>query len=107
MWGREFESMYAGSMYGAGVAILANMRARFRRLGSGGIESEVIGGIFGEKEGEIEEAIEKLCAPDPESTSKEEQGRRLVRMGSFLPGAVTGRALSGVRNWSRGGNTTE
>lgn len=39
--------------------------------------------ILGEPENEIVSAIELLCSPDPESRSKEEGGRRLIRAGQF------------------------
>jgi len=46
--------------------------------------------IIGEKEETIESAIEVLCSPDPESRSKEEDGRRLIRTGQYEFHVVNG-----------------
>ncbi len=43
-----------------------------------------LSGILGEDPKDIEEAIRDLCAPDKESRSDSDQGRRLVRIGHSM-----------------------
>ena len=43
----------------------------------------LLGAILGESAGDVERAITFLCQPDMKSTSKEEEGRRLIRLGEF------------------------
>lgn len=105
MYGRIFESLYRGSMIGSGSVVfavwpyvIANMRADSEVGAQVDLNPKLLAAIFGEKEGAIEEAIEKLCAPDPESTSKEEQGRRLVRVGQFAYRVVNGEHYLKIAN---------
>lgn len=43
----------------------------------------LLGAILGETPLDVSKAIEFLCSPDPRSTSKEHDGRRLVKLGEF------------------------
>lgn len=52
--------------------------------------------ILGESEGDVEAAIAFLSGPDPESRSKEEGGRRLVRLGQFAYRVVNGLKYRGI-----------
>lgn len=97
-YGRIFESMYKGSMLGAGMGVfavwpyvIANMRGH-PEYGAlvelnPGLLAFMIGGCT---TADIEAAIGKLCAPDPNSRNKNEEGRRLVKMGQFLYRVVNG-----------------
>lgn len=105
MYGRIFESLYRGSMIGSGSVVfavwpyvIANMRADKEVGAQVDLNPRLLAAIIGEEEAAIEAAIEKLCSPDPQSTSKEEEGRRLVRVGQFAYRVVNGAKYIGVRN---------
>lgn len=54
--------------------------------------------IFGEPESRVNEAINYLCSPDPKSTSPEEEGRRLIRVGQFAYRVVNGAKYTAIKN---------
>jgi len=54
--------------------------------------------IFGESKESIQAAIDFLCAPDPDSRTKTEDGRRLVQVGTFAYRVVNGVAYDKIRN---------
>jgi len=85
MYGRAFESMYEGSMYGAGVAVFAVWGYVIAKGKKGIIElnPKKLADTLGGTEKEIREAIEYLMKPDPNSRFKEEDGKRLVKEGQF------------------------
>lgn len=85
MYGRLFESMYEGSMYGAGVAVFAVWGyviavARFGRIE---LNPRKLADVLGGEISEITEAVAFLTQPDPGSRFKEEEGRRLVKEGEY------------------------
>jgi len=47
------------------------------------LNPRMLSGIFGEPVESIEKAIDFLCAPDPHSRTSSEDGRRLIKVGSF------------------------
>lgn len=85
MFGKHFESMYEGSMYGAGVNVFAVWGYVIAKAQRSRVElnprklADTLGGTVQE----IEQAIEYLCKPDSESRFKEYDGRRLVKEGEF------------------------
>lgn len=85
MYGKHFESMYEGSMYGAGIAVFAVWGYVISHARSGRIElnprklADTLGGEIGEVIG----AIEFLMRPDPQSRHKAHEGRRLLKEGEF------------------------
>ena len=85
MYGKHYESMYDGSMYGAGLNVFAVWGYVISHAREGRIEllprklADTLGGTVDE----IKAALEFLCAPDPESRNKEHEGRRLVLEGEF------------------------
>lgn len=105
MFGKHFGSMYEGSMIGAGAVVFAVMgyviakQVPDRKVGSQvALNPKLLAAILGEKEVEIEKAIEFLCAPDPNSRTKENGGRRLVRIGQFDYQVVNGAKYRAIRN---------
>lgn len=54
--------------------------------------------IIGEPEAEIQQAIKFLCAPDKQSTTKAEEGRRLVQIGEFDYRVVNGAKYRAIRD---------
>lgn len=105
MYGRIFEQLYTGSMIGAGCPVfavwgyvIANMRADMEVGAQVELNPQLLGYILGAKEPEIQKAIDYLCAPDPRSRSKAEDGRRLIRLGQFAYQVVNGAKYLAVRN---------
>lgn len=85
MYGKHYESMYEGSMYGAGVAVFAVWGYVIAHARNGTLElnprklADTLGGTVEE----ISSAITHLMQPDPESRHKEFEGRRLLKEGEF------------------------
>lgn len=108
MYGKHFSSMYEGSMIGAGAVtfavmgyVIANGKPD-REVGMQvDLNPKLLAFILGEKEEDVEKAIEKLCSPDPESRSREEEGRRLVRMSQFSYRVVNGAKYRAIRDEER------
>lgn len=90
MYGKSFASMYERSMVGSGAIVFAvwgyviSTARPDRAVGAQvTLNPTLLGTILGEEPGDVEKAIEFLCQPDPRSTTKEEEGRRLVKLGEF------------------------
>jgi hypothetical protein len=85
MYGKHFESMYEGSMYGAGVVVFAvwGYVIAFTHKSRVELNPRKLADTLGGKVEEIEEAIKKLQEKDPESRNKEYEGRRLVKEGEY------------------------
>lgn len=105
MYGKHFASMYEGSMVGAGAVVFAVMgyiianAVPDRTVGTQvELNPKLIAFILGEKQSEIEKAIEFLCATDANSRTKVEQGRRLVRLGQFSYRVVNGEKYRAMRD---------
>lgn len=100
MYGKHFESMYEGSMYGAGVAVFAVWGYVIAHARKSRVElnpkklSDTLGGTVEE----ILDAIEVLKSPDPQSRHKEADGRRLVQEGEFQYFLPSWEAYQGIRN---------
>ncbi len=58
----------------------------------------LLGPILGESVKEVEKAIEYLCRPDERSSTKEEGGRRLIRIGQFDYRVVNAAKYHAIRN---------
>ena len=85
MYGKHFESMYEGSMYGAGVAVFAVWGYVIAHTFDSRVElnAKRLADTLGGSVDEIEQAIRFLMRPDPHSRHKEHEGRRLVQEGEF------------------------
>lgn len=85
MYGKTFESMYEGSMVGSGINVFAvwNYIITKGKFGFIEINPKLLSFTLGGTEAEILDALEFLQKPDPESRSKLEEGRRLVKEGQF------------------------
>jgi hypothetical protein len=97
-YGKHFGSMYEGSMVGKGAIVFALMgyviakmdcrwvgegRAKVVTEGTVRLNVEILETIFGEPSSEIQKGIDLLCAPDPKTNRPDEDGRRLVKIGTF------------------------
>lgn len=103
-FGKHFGTMYEGSMIGAGsvrFAVMGYVIAKAMPRGEPGsqemvveLNPELLAFILGERDAggkqRVVDAIEFLCSPDPNSRSKDEEGRRLVRLGQFEYRVVNG-----------------
>lgn len=105
MYGKHFRSMYEGSMVGAGAIkfavwgyVIANFQLDKEVGAQVDLNPKLLGMILGEGEDDVEKAIEWLCRPDPNSRTKKEDGRRLVRMGQFSYQVVNGLEYNRMRN---------
>lgn len=105
MYGKHFASMYCGSMVGAGFApfsvmgyVIANMKPDKTVGFQVELNSKLLATIFGEEEASIIRAIEFLCAPDPSTRTQGEDGRRLVKVGTFAYRVVNGEHYNRIKN---------
>lgn len=94
MYGKHFESMYTGSLQGSGAHVFAVMGyiVAHQKPPDFCVElnPDLVAFLLGEPVERINEAIDKLCAPDPRSRNDREDGRRIIRIGSFLYRVVNG-----------------
>jgi hypothetical protein len=105
MYGRIFETMFEGSMVGAGCPtfavwsyVITKMRAD-RDVGAQvDLNPVLLSAVLGEKVEVLEKVIEKLCRPDAKSRSPDKEGRRLVRLGQFSYQVVNGAKYIAIRN---------
>lgn len=105
MFGKAFASMYEGSMVGAGSHVFAvwnyviAKQEPDRVVGSQvRLNPKLLAAIIGDSEERMREAIEFLCAADPESTTKCKNGARLVRIGEFDYQVVNGAKYRAIRD---------
>ena len=105
MFGKHFSSMYTGSMVGQGALMFAMMGyviANMKPDSEVGFQVElnpvILSTILGESVQDVTSTIERLCDLDTESRTKEEDGRRLVRLGQFDYRVVNGKKYADIRN---------
>lgn len=105
MYGKHFASMYEGSMVGAGAipfAIMGYVIANYQLDQKVGAQVRLnpvlLAAILGEAEKDIEKGIEYLCAPDGKSSTKVENGRRLIQIGEFDYRVVNGAKYTAIKN---------
>lgn len=102
MWGKHFESMYEGSMYGAGLAVFAvwGYVLSHAWVGRGRLDlnPKLLANTLGGTEEEVLGAIEYLTSPDPKSHFKANEGRRLVHEVGFKYFVPSWEYYQGVRN---------
>jgi hypothetical protein len=105
MYGKHFASMYEGSMVGSGTHvfavmgyIIANQKPDPVVGAQVRLNATILSVIFGESEKRIQEAIDYLCKPDPKSTTPNEDGRRLIKVGQFDYRVVNAAKYMAIRN---------
>lgn len=85
MYGKFFASAFTGSMHGSGPTVFA----LWAYILANTVDSEVevnpvyVSHVIGTTVDDIQRAIDFLCAPDQHSRSKEEEGKRLIKLGEF------------------------
>lgn len=84
-YGKHFESMYTGTMFGSGADVFAVWGYAISHCRRGEVElnPKMLAATIGMSVQEAEDAIAFLCEPDPNSRSQIDEGRRLVKTGSF------------------------
>lgn len=104
-WGKHHASMYEGSMIGAGAipfAIMGYVIAKQlpdREVGwKVFLNPKLLSAIIGETEEDLAKGIAYLCGPDGASTSKEEEGRRLVKVAEYAYKVVNGAKYQAIKN---------
>lgn len=100
MYGRSFESKYTGSLVGAGCNVFAvwDYVLTMTHRGYIDLNPKLLAAILGGDEPEIVAAIDFLCAPDPDSRSSREEGRRMVKEGKFQYRVVNWEEYQGISN---------
>lgn len=105
MFGKHYASLYDGSMIGAGAIVFAvwgyviAKQEPDREVGSQvRLNPVLLAAILGESEADIVEAIKYLCSPDPRSTTREAEGRRLISVGQFDYQVVNGAKYRSIRD---------
>jgi hypothetical protein len=100
MYGKHFESMYEGSMYGAGLAVFAvwGYVIAYTRDSRIELNPRKLADTLGGTVEEIKQAIETLMNEDPESRHKEEGGRRLIKEGEFQYRVPSWEYYQGIKN---------
>lgn len=105
MYRKTFESMYEGSMVGAGSHVFAVMNYAITKQ----VLDKAVGmvvrlnpvllaAIIGDTEERMREAIDFLCAPDPKTTTSGHDGRRLIQIGTFDYKMVNGAKYQALRS---------
>lgn len=100
-WGKLFESLFTGSMVGSGplvFAVWAYVIGNARPPGVVELNPKLMGAILGCPPADVSAAIETLCSPDPESRTKDHEGRRLLREGQFQFAVVNWAKYQSIRN---------
>lgn len=105
IYGKIFDKMYEGSMMGSGAHVFAvmgyvisHMQPGFDREEYVHLNPKLLSAVIGESQEVIQKAIDYLTAPDPDTTSPGEDGRRLVLTTPFMYRVVNGRHYREVVN---------
>ena len=101
MYGKIFESLYDGSMVGAGPTVFAVWGYCIAKADRGGVVNlnpVLLAPIIGTSRVDIERAIEYLERPDPNSKNPDHEGRRLLNMSGFAYFVVSHAVYRGMNN---------
>ena len=101
MFGKLFESVHEGSMVGSGFhvfAIWGYVVSRNRPDKDVTLNPAVLSAVFGEPADRVQAAIDYLCAPDPNTTTPGEDGKRLIKTGQFNYRVVNGAKYRAIRS---------
>jgi len=100
MYGKFFASTFTGSMMGAGPHVFAVWGYVIANTVNGQIElnPKLVATVIGCSSDDVKSAIDFLCSPDPESRSKEHEGKRMIREGQFAFKVVNHDKYKAIRN---------
>lgn len=102
-YAKHFEGMYTGSMIGAGCEVFAVWGYAISHMHVTGETAHVelnptyLALVLGAPVEKMEEAIEYLCAPDENSRTKGEDGRRMVLMSDAHRGPMQFMVVNGYK----------
>jgi hypothetical protein len=104
-YGKIFDSMFNGSLYGTGAlnfAIMGYVIAHMRPDKKVGMQVELnpraLADILGEDQSDVEKTLIFLCSPDEHSRTKDSDGKRLIRLGQFDYQVVNGLKYRAIRD---------
>ena len=101
MYGKIFESLYEGSMVGAGPTVFAVWGYCIAKADDSGIvilNPALLAPIIGTSRVDVEQAIEFLTSPDPHSKNPEHEGRRLINVSGYAYSVVSHAIYRGIKN---------
>ena len=100
MYGKSFESMFEGSMVGAGLNVFAVWGYIITKAKRGFIEinPKLLAFTLGGSEVEVQAALDFLQQADLNSRSKLDEGRRLVKEGQFQYRVVNWEIYDEIKN---------
>lgn len=111
MFGKHYTSMYYGSMVGRGALffavwgyVISNFIPDRKHGAIVELNPKVIAlmlsenKIAGEQEEDVARVIGLMCEPDPKSSSKVDEGRKLIRLSEFQYRVVNGAMYRAIRN---------
>lgn len=101
MYGKIFAQTFSGSMYGAGAPVFATWSYCISNADWNShieLNPRVLADTIGMTTDDAQGAIDYLCAADPESRTKTEDGRRLVHVGGFMYRLVNHSCYRAIRN---------
>jgi len=96
--------MFEGSLYGKGAMVIAVMTYAIAKAQpvkdrmQVTLNPRLLADAIGEDVKDVVKTIEFLCSPDPESTTPGEEGRRLVKIGTFEYWLVNGMKYRAIRD---------
>jgi len=92
-------------MVGAGSAmfavwpyVIAKMKPDKEMGAQVDLNPELLAFVLGEKPDVIQKVIDRLCQPDPKSTTPEKNGKRLIKVGQYSYQVVNGAKYMAIRN---------
>lgn len=105
MWGKHFASMYEGSMRGAGPEffsvwgyVISHMVPNRNHGTTVDLNPGIIAFLIGMDEEVVAEKIAAMCQPDPKSRTKDEDGKKLVKISEYTYRVVNGDYYRSIRN---------
>lgn len=101
MYGKLFQSTFAGSMMAAGAevfAVWAYVIAHTNKTSRVELNPRLLAAVIGSTPDRMQAAIDALCQPDSQSRSKDADGRRLVREGQYQFWVVNHSHYRNIRN---------
>lgn len=100
MYGKLFASTFTGSMVGSGPVVFATWGYAIAHAVDSQVELNpvLLSAVLGCPQEQVTAAIGVLCAPDPNSRSKADEGRRLVREGQFAYRVVNHAKYNAMRH---------
>lgn len=101
-WGKIYESAFERSLVGAGAAVYAVWSYCIAKAkppqGLIELNSRLVAAVIGEDVKTIDDAINKLCAPDENTHTNGSEGRRLEHVGAFTYRMVNWKLYRGPKS---------